>query len=76
VHYHHLESEQVFTYKQNYAATFLASGLYHPVALLTAHHANTQLRADVAESERIGVWLLRKELQAHYLGSAGNGARE
>jgi SAM-dependent methyltransferase len=76
VRYHHIHSEEVFTYKQNYAATFLASGLYHPVSLVTAHHAKTELRGGVEESERIGVWLLRKELQAHYLGSAGNGARE
>jgi SAM-dependent methyltransferase len=69
VRYHHLKTEEVFTYKQNYAATFLASGLYHPVSLLTAHHANKELQARVAESERIGTWLLRKELQGHYLGS-------
>jgi SAM-dependent methyltransferase len=75
VHYHHLEDAEVFTYKQNYAATFLASGLYHPVSLLTAHHANKALAARVAESERIGAWLLRKELQDHYISVAVNDAR-
>jgi SAM-dependent methyltransferase len=74
VRYHHLETEEIFTYKQNYAAMFLASGLYHQVSLLTAHHANKELQARVAETERIGAWLLRKELQGHYLGLAGKGA--
>jgi SAM-dependent methyltransferase len=74
VPYHHLKTEEVFTYKQNYAATFVASGLYHPVSLLTAHHVNNELQARVAESERIGAWLLRKELQGHYFGSMMNNA--
>jgi SAM-dependent methyltransferase len=75
VRYHHLETNEVFTYKQNYAATFLASGLYHPVSLLTAHHSDAELQARVTESERIGAWLLRKELQGHYLDSAAISAR-
>lgn len=74
VRYHHLESEEVYTYKQNYAATFLASGLYHPVSFLTAHHATTVLQARVAENERIGTWLLRKELYGHYIEPPMNGA--
>ena len=64
VRYHHLKDEEVYTYKQNYAATFLASGLYHPVSFLTADHATKELQARAAENERIGAWLLRKELQA------------
>jgi SAM-dependent methyltransferase len=73
VRYHHLNNDEIFTYKQNYARTFLASGLYHPVCLLTAHHSTRELQARVAEGERIGAWLLRKELQDHYLGSTLNG---
>jgi len=75
VRYHHLEDREVYTYKQNYAGTFLASGLYHAVALLTAHHASKQLQVRVAESERIGAWLLRKDLRGHYLESGVNGDR-
>ncbi len=75
VRYHHLESEEVYTYKQNYAATFLASGLYHPVSFLTAHHATKELQARVAEHERIGAWLLRKELHGHYIKPGVNGVR-
>jgi SAM-dependent methyltransferase len=75
VRYHHLEDREVHTYKQDYAAAFLASGLYHAVALLTAHHATKQLQAGVAESERIGAWLLHKDVRSHYLESGVNGAR-
>jgi SAM-dependent methyltransferase len=73
VRYHHLQDREVYTYKQNYAATFLASSTYHPVALLTAHHVAKRLNAEVAESDRIGAWLLRKELRSHYLLSGING---
>jgi SAM-dependent methyltransferase len=67
VRYHHLTEEQLFTYKQNYAATFLASGLYHPVALLTGHHAVKKPDPAVAEADRIGTWLLRKQTGVHYV---------
>jgi SAM-dependent methyltransferase len=70
VRYHHLDTTKVHTYKQNYAATFLASGLYHAVCLMTADHALKTLGAEVVEGERIGVWLLRKEVKAHYLENA------
>lgn len=69
VRYHHRPDEKLYTYKQNYAAAFLASGLYHPVALLTADHASKALSAETPESERIGSWLLRKESRAHYIES-------
>jgi SAM-dependent methyltransferase len=72
VRYHHLTDREVYTYKQDYAATFLASGLYHPVAFLTAHHATKKLEVQVAEGERIGVSLLRKELRGHYLEDCVN----
>ncbi len=41
--------------------------------MLTAHHATKQLDPDVAENERIGAWLLRKDLHSHYLVSGVNG---
>lgn len=77
VRYHHLKAEELFTYKQNYAATFLASGLYHPVALLTGHHAVKTPQAAVAEGDRIGTWLLRKTSCGHYVKAEihGNGSR-
>jgi SAM-dependent methyltransferase len=75
VPYHHLEGEKVYTYKQNYAELFLASGLYHSVSFLTAHHATKELHARVPEHERIGTWLLRKELSGHYIESGASGVR-
>jgi len=67
VRYHHLAEQEVYTYKQNYAATFLASGLYHPVCLITGDHSSKALMGEVTEEERIGVWLLRKMLKEHYV---------
>lgn len=66
VPYHHLTEHFVSTYKQNYAAPFLASGLYHAVGLLTGDHSAKSLRGDVEEHERVGVWLLRKSLTEYY----------
>lgn len=60
VSYHHLPDKQVWTYKQNYAAPFLASGLYQLVCALTGGHSPRGLLADVPETERIGVLLLKK----------------
>ena len=74
VPYHQFESQQVYMYKQNYAATFLASGLYHPVSLVTARDSSNELKGRVGEYERIGVWLLRKELCGHYIESGVDGA--
>lgn len=68
--YHHLPRGTVFTYKQNYAASFVASGLYHAVAMLSGDHASKQPQPAVAENERIGAWLLRKETESHYRGAA------
>jgi len=73
VRYHHLEDKKIFTFKQNYAETFLASGLYHSVALLTADHGAKRLEATVGESERIGVWLLQKSLTEHFVATEMDG---
>jgi SAM-dependent methyltransferase len=76
VPYHHLKDADVYTYKQDYSELFRSSGLYHPIGLLTAHHASKRLDAAVDENERIGAWLLRKEMRSHYLqtGVAVHGA--
>ena len=75
VRYHHREDKKIFTFKQNYAETFLASGLYHSVASLTADHAAKKLNPAVAESERIGVWLLQKSLTEHFVATEMDGQR-
>jgi SAM-dependent methyltransferase len=70
VRYHHRPEEEIYTYKQNYPAVFLASGLYHTVAALTSSHGSPNHLADVAEHERTGVWLLRKLLVEHYVADS------
>ena len=65
--YHHLPGESVFTYKQDYAAVFLASGLYYPVGMLTGTHSDGALRLRVPEDDRGGHWLLRKTLDENYV---------
>jgi SAM-dependent methyltransferase len=67
VNYHHAPEQRMFTYKQNYSAMFLASGLYHPIALLTSDHACKKLDPAASESERVGTWLLRKSVAGHYM---------
>jgi len=67
VQYHHMEDPKIYTYKQNYAATFTASGLYHLVCLLTRQASLKPLTALTSEEGRIGVWLLQKNLDGHYV---------
>jgi len=64
--YHHIKDQKVYTYKQNYASIFLASGLYHSICLITGDHASDKLVCDVNEKDRIGTWLLKKKLNEHY----------
>ncbi len=66
VGYSHLPEQQVYTYKQDYAATFVASGMYHAVCLLTGRAGSKTLTTDVTEDNRIGIWLLKKSLTGHY----------
>jgi SAM-dependent methyltransferase len=75
VPYHHLENGAVRTYKQNYAEVFLASGMYHSVSFLTAHHAAKKLDPLANEQERIAAWLLRKDVQGHYIETETSGHR-
>lgn len=67
VRYHHLPERDVYTYKQNYAATFLASGLYHPVSLITGDCSSKALTGETTEDQRVGAWLLRKTVQGQYV---------
>ncbi len=67
VRYHYLAQQDVYTYKQNYAATFLATGLYHPVCLLTRQAGSNTLTPRAAEDNRVGTWLLRKSLTDYYV---------
>ncbi len=52
----------LWTYKQNYAALFLASGLYRVVAVETGHHDSL-----MTDDGSTGTWLLRKSLTENYI---------
>lgn len=60
VRYHHLPERDIHTYKQDYAAVFVASQLYRPVCLLTGTHAPSTSSGGGDEANRTGVWLLQK----------------
>lgn len=63
VPYRHADG--LYTFKQDYAGLFVASGLYHPVGMLGGAHGHG-LDAGASERERTATWLLRKDLSAHY----------
>lgn len=65
VKYHHLPDADVWTYKQDYAALWLASGLYRLVDERTFDHAHPTAPAADA-SARARVALLRKDLHGLY----------
>jgi len=67
VHYHHLPKQHLFTFKQDYSAMFLVSGLYRCVATLSADHGgHGSLHAESSEETRIAHWLLRKDISNLY----------
>jgi SAM-dependent methyltransferase len=66
VPYHHVEMADVYTYKQDYAAVFTRSGLYRPIALLTADERCETLDSNAPDQQRTAAWLLRKHLTEQY----------
>jgi ubiquinone/menaquinone biosynthesis C-methylase UbiE len=64
--YHHLPDQVVWTYKQDYAAVFLSSGLYRLVLSMAGTHQGHLPTGDVPEQDRVGTWLLRKGLDDYY----------
>ncbi len=66
--YHHRPEEQVFTYKQNYSASFLALGLYREMARLTYDHDGaSSYELLPVDSQRRGVCTLQvKSLNGYY----------
>ena len=71
VPYHHVPGGEVHTFKQDYAALFAASGLYHVVASLEADYATVRLQGNVAGDDRIYASLLRKSLTDEYVKGTG-----
>lgn len=64
--YHHLPNQELFTWKQDYTALFLASGSYEAIAAVTGPYDSSVVTDDVPEQDRAGAWLLRKRVGALY----------
>jgi SAM-dependent methyltransferase len=66
ISYHHLPNEDIWTYKQDYAAMFLASNLYTLVLWHTLDHSEHLVAPAVVPGERTYVVLLRKTVHERY----------
>lgn len=66
VKYHHLPDADVWTYKQDYGAIFLASNLYEWIIGLAFEHNSQDVRAAVDSDNRGQAVLLRKTLTGRY----------
>jgi len=66
--YHHVAADEVYTYKQDYSAIFTASGLYHVVGMQSKKTGSLTSGSDTTEHDRVCTWLLKKELNQHYIG--------
>lgn len=64
--YHHLPGRGVFTYKQDYAAVFIASGSYQTIAMLCGDHSSKVPTPVVDDDDRVATWLLRKTVDGLY----------
>ena len=67
IRYHHLPKEEVFTFKQNYADIFLASGLYYLVGMLLKSADTGTLDTELNSQLRGGLFLMRKSLDRQYV---------
>lgn len=66
VRYGHLPDDDVWTYKQDYPALFVASGLYRIVGSVAGAHGGPVPADDVPSNERVGMALLRKDAVGNY----------
>jgi SAM-dependent methyltransferase len=67
-HYHHLPEENIFTYKQDYAAIFQSLGIYKEIAKFTGDHDGEQdLKIKLCDSpHRFFCSILHKSLKNYY----------
>lgn len=64
--YHHLPSEEVYTYKLDYARIFTSTSLYRIVAQESFRHRDHALFSDVSSADRGVVNLLKKSFDDFY----------
>lgn len=66
-HYHHCPKEELYTYKQDYAAIFKALGTYQELARVTFSHDRREFKiAPAPSSDRAACVILHKSLQNLY----------
>jgi SAM-dependent methyltransferase len=58
--YHHLQGDDVWTYKQDYRRLFTASGIYQEADRTIQRHPTHQAGASASADDRTGFFLLRK----------------
>lgn len=66
VRYHHREDEALYTFKQDYAALFLASGVYERIGTLSGHYSAQDFVPAPSQDDRLAVSLLRKRGPHNY----------
>ena len=65
--YHHLPNEDVYTYKQDYAAFFKATGLYREIAFFTYNHDEHILGYASSEMRAICTAMRKMEKEEYYI---------
>ena len=69
VKYHHTDKD-MFTYKQNYADIFVSTGMYLPISFLSYDYGTFDFSSTANdESNRRGIWLLKKLSEVHYINA-------
>lgn len=66
VRYHHKPKEEIYTYKQDYAAIFTTAATYGLVARLSFEHAINKFTSAVPMEHRCATSLLKKSLNGFY----------
>ena len=65
--YHHLPNEEVYTYKQNYAAFFKGTGLYREIAFFTYNHDERTCGYAPSEMRFVCTALRKMEKEEYYI---------
>ena len=67
VRYHHKPKDEIYTYKQDYAAIFTSTAIYRSIAQLTFEHAINKFTSAVPMEHRCATSLLKKSYKDFYL---------
>jgi len=65
VPYRHLPGADVWTFKQDYARLFTASGLYRTIVSVSGRHGGPVPAVSVGAGDRVGYTILQKDLEGY-----------